>query len=164
MGLEPQSKKKPGPLERIRQIFDGSTLAMIKTDALACDYPAARNKGESDWCLMRILVGFCTRSGAVLSAIEGALSRSEQAMAWTLIEHGAKFTIWMGDANFGVWSVVAQAHRYGQDALVRMTRARAARLSGGRPLYQERAGRSSGRPLHGINQPRGPSEKQSRAD
>jgi hypothetical protein len=135
VGLAPQSKKKPQPLDRIRQILDGSTLAILKTKALASDYAVARNgHGTSDWCLMRILVGFCARSGAVLSAIEGALKSSEQAMTWTLIEQAAKFTIWMGDSNFGVWSVVAQALRYKQDALVRMTRARAGKLSGGRPL------------------------------
>lgn len=55
-------------------------------------------------------------------------------MTWTLIEQAAKFTIWMGDANFGVWSIVAQALRYGQDVLVRMTRVRAAKLCAGRPL------------------------------
>lgn len=32
--------------------------------------------------------------------------RSEQAMAWTLIEAAAAFTIWIGDRNSGVWSVV----------------------------------------------------------
>ena len=84
---------------------------------------------------MRIVVGFCVRSGAVLSALEGAMQRSEQAMAWTLIEAAAAFTIWIGDRNFGVWSVVAQAVRYRQDVLVRLTRARAAKLAGGRPLH-----------------------------
>lgn len=135
VGLSPQSKKKPRPLERVRQILDGSTLAMQRTDALADCYPPARNAlGASDWCLMRIVVGFCVRSGAVLSAIEGALSRSEQALTWVLIEQAAKFTIWMGDANFGVWSVVAQALHYDQDVLVRMTRVRAAKLAAGQPL------------------------------
>jgi hypothetical protein len=84
---------------------------------------------------MRIVVGFCARSGAVLSAAQGAMQRSEQAMAWTLIEAAAAFTLWIGDRNFGVWSVVAQAVRYRQDVLVRLTRARAAKLARGRPLH-----------------------------
>jgi hypothetical protein len=80
------------------------------------------------------VVGFCARSGAVLSALEGAMQRSEQAMAWTLIEAAAPFTLWIGDRNFGVWSVVAQAGRYRQDVLVRLTRARATKLARGQPL------------------------------
>ncbi len=135
VGLAPAPRKRSGPTERTRQILDGSTLAVLVTPRLAADYPPARNQsGKSDWSLMRILVGFCARSGAVLSALEGALQRSEQAMAWTLIEAAAPFTIWIGDRNFGVWSVVAQAGRYRQDALVRLTRARATKLAGGQPL------------------------------
>jgi len=33
------------------------------------------------------------------------VQQSEQAMAWTLIEAAADFTIWIGDRNFGIWSM-----------------------------------------------------------
>ena len=136
VGLAPAPRKRPGPAERTRQILDGSTLAVLVTPLLAAAYPPARNQsGKSDWSLMRIVVGFCARSGAVLSALEGAMQRSEQAMAWTLIEAAAAFTLWIGDRNFGVWSVAAQAVRCRQDALVRLTRARAAKLARGQPLH-----------------------------
>jgi hypothetical protein len=116
--------------------LDGSTLAVLVNPLLAAVYPPARNQsGKSDWSLMRIVVGFCARSGAVLSAAEGAMQRSEQAMAWTLIEAAAAFTLWIGDRNFGVWSVGAQAVRYRQDVLVRLTRTRAAKLARGQPLH-----------------------------
>lgn len=122
--------------ERPRQILDGSTLAVLLTGSLAKAYPPARNQnGASDWCVMRIVVGFCARSGAVLSAIEGAVQRSEQALAWELMEKAVRLTIWIGDRNFGVWSVVAQAVRYKQDVLVRLTKARATKLCMGRPLH-----------------------------
>ena len=135
VGLASAPRKRPGPAERTRQILDGSTLAVLVTPLLAAAYPPARNQsGKSDWSLMRIVVGFCARSGAVLSALEGAMQRSEQALAWTLIEAAAAFTLWIGDRNFGVWSVVAQAVRYRQDALVRLTRARATKLARGQPL------------------------------
>jgi hypothetical protein len=135
VGWVAQPKKKPGPTGRTRQLLDGSTLAILFTPSLGRAYPPARNQnGASDWCLMRIVVGFCARSGAVLSALEGAMQRSEQAMAWVLMEQASAFTIWIGDRNFGVWSVVAQAARYRQDVLVRLTGARAAKLSRGRPL------------------------------
>jgi hypothetical protein len=135
VGIEPAPRKKPGPAQRTRQLFDGSTLALLLTAPLALAYPPARNQnGASDWCLMRIVVGFCARSGAVLSAIEGAVHQSEQALAWRLMEGAAAFTIWIGDRNFGVWSVVTQAVRYRQDVIVRLTQARAAKLCRGRPL------------------------------
>ncbi len=135
VGWVPQSQPPPGPAERPRQLLDGSTLAVLFTPSLGRVYPPARNQnGASDWCLMRIVVGFCARSGAVLSALEGAMQRSEQALAWVLMAQASAFTIWIGDRNFGVWSVVAQAARYRQDVLVRLTRARAAKLCRGRPL------------------------------
>jgi hypothetical protein len=136
VGLAPAPRKRPGPAQRTRQILDGSTLAVLVNPRLAAAYPPARNQsGKSDWSLMRIVVGFCARSGAVLSALEGAMQRSEQAMAWTLIEAAAPFTLWIGDRNFGVWSVAAQAVRYRQDVLARLTRARATKLAGGQPLH-----------------------------
>jgi hypothetical protein len=135
VGLAPAPRERPGPAERTRQLLDGSTLALLVNPTLAAAYPPASNQnGASDWSLMRIVVGFCARTGAVLSALEGAMQRSEQAMAWTLIETGAAFTIWIGDRNFGVWSMAAQAVRHRQDVLVRLTQARAAKLACGRPL------------------------------
>jgi hypothetical protein len=135
VGGAPESKNKPEASKRARQLLDGSTLALLLTPQLARAYPPARNQsGASDWCLMRIVVGFCARSGAVLNAQEGAIQQSEQALAWGLMAAAAAFTIWIGDRNFGVWSVVAQAVRYHQDVLVRLTRARAAKLCRGRPL------------------------------
>jgi hypothetical protein len=102
VGLAAASRDRPGPAERTRQLLDGSTLALLVSPLLAGTYPPASNQnGASDWSLMRIVVGFCARSGAVLSALEGAMQRSEQAMAWMLIEAAAGFTIWIGDRNFG---------------------------------------------------------------
>ena len=136
VGLAPAPSQRPGPAQRTRQILDGSTLAVLVNPRMAKDYPPASNRsGKSDWSLLRIVVGFCARSGAVLSALEGAVQRSEQAMAWTLIEAAADFTLWIGDRNFGIWSVAAQAVRCQQDTLTRLTRARAAKLTRGQPMY-----------------------------
>jgi len=135
VGEEPAPARAPAPDRRRRQLFDGSTLEMLATKSLAAAFPPARNQhGVSDWCVLRILVGFCAKSGAVLSACCGPVSCSEQAMAWSLLECGRKFTVWIGDRNFGVWSVVAQARRFHQDVVVRLTRVRARRLCGGRPM------------------------------
>ena len=135
VGGAPAPRKKPGPDQRSRQLLDGSTLAVLRTPELAAAYPPARNqRGASDWCLMRIVVGFCARSGAVLSAVEGAVEQSEQTLAWALMDTAAAFTIWIGDRNFGIWSIVAKAVSCGQDVLVRLTGERAAKLCQGRPL------------------------------
>jgi len=134
-GLAAFPGQRPGPAQRPRQILDGSTLAMLTNPLLAAAYPPSRNQtGLSDWSLMHIVVGFCARTGAVLSAVEGSRFQSEQMLAWSLMAVAAKFTIWIGDRNFGVWSVVAQAVQHRQDVVVRLTKSRAAKLAGGQPL------------------------------
>ena len=115
------------------QIFDGSTLAVLANPSLTKAYPPATNQhGCSDWCLMRVVVGFCAFTGVVLSAVEGPMCLGEQTLAWSLMAQAVAGTVWIGDRNFGIWSVAAQALRYRQDVIVRLTHARAARLTGGR--------------------------------
>lgn len=129
------TRRAPPPQRRVRQLLDGSTLAMLRTPELVREFSAGQNQqGDSGWCLMRILVGFCAKTGAVFSACCGAQEQSEQAMTWTVMEHAAAFTVWIGDANFGVWSIVAQATRFRQDVLVRLSAGRARRLCAGQPL------------------------------
>jgi hypothetical protein len=138
MGMVAAPLQQPEPDQRTRQLLDGSTLAMLVNPVLAKGYPPARNQhGASDWSLVRIIVGFCARSGAVLSALDGAMDQSEQRMAWALFETAAAFTVWIGDRNFGVWSVAAQAVRYRQDVLVRLTKSRAAKLARHQPLHSK---------------------------
>jgi hypothetical protein len=114
------------------QILDGSTLPALTNPALAKAYPPTRNQhGPSDWCLMRVVAGFCLWTGVVLGAVEGSLLLSEQALAWTLMSQALAGTVWIGDRNFGIWSVVAQALHCRQDVIVRLTQSRAARLTKG---------------------------------
>jgi hypothetical protein len=136
VGYDPATRRAPGPAGRTRQLLDGSTLGMLATPDLVKAFPPASNQqGDSDWCLMRILVGFCARSGAVLSAITGPVQQSEQALAWVLMAQARRFTVWIGDRNFGVWSVVAQAVHCHQDALVRLTKTRALKMCAGQPMF-----------------------------
>lgn len=134
-GGESGGRTAPPPPRRTRQLLDGSTLAMLQTPNLAKEFSPGKNQqGDSGWCLLRIVVGFCAKTGAVFSATCGAQEQSEQAMAWSLMEHAAAFTVWIGDANFGVWSIAAQATRFHQDVLVRLSLSRARRLCAGQPL------------------------------
>lgn len=135
VGWGPAGNQKPGPLQRVRQLLDGSTLKALATPQLALEYPPAQGRnGASDWCLMRIVVGFCARSGAVLSAIQASTQEGEQRLAWQLMAQAARWVIWIGDRNFGIWSILAKAVLHDQDALVRLTRARAKKLMGKRKL------------------------------
>ena len=134
-GAKSLARSKPGVHQRQRQLLDGSTLSILATPELVADFPSASNQnGASDWCMMRILVGFCARSGVVLSAVTGAVQRGEQALAWEVMEKAKAFVIWIGDRNFGVWSVTAQAVRYNHDVLVRLSKARADKLRKGRSM------------------------------
>jgi len=113
------------------QLLDGSTLAVCANPSLLKAYPSAKNQhGSSDWCLMRVVVGFCLWTGVVISAMEGSVLVSEQVLAWSLMAQGLAGTVWIGDRNFGIWSVVAQALHCRQDVIVRFTKARAAHLTG----------------------------------
>jgi hypothetical protein len=121
---------------RTFQLIDGSTLAMLRTNALAKAYAPARNQsGSSGWCLMRVVAGFCAVTGVVLSAAEASVLISEQTLAWGLMQCAAAATVWIGDRNFGVWSVVAKALLHNQDAIVRLSKPRARRLAGGKQWF-----------------------------
>ncbi len=114
------------------RLLDGSTVPMLANPALAKAYPPARNQhGSSDWCLIRVVAGFCLCTGVVLSAVEGSVVLSEQVLAWTLMAQALADTVWIGDRNFGIWSVVAQALHCHQDVIVRLSKPRAARLAKG---------------------------------
>ena len=135
VGWKQQGPQKPSPLHRPRQLLDGSTLKVLATPELAQEYPQARGKKRiSDWCVIRIVVSFCARSGAVLGATQAATKQSEQRLAWQIMAQAAPGVIWVGDRNFGIWSMAAQAVKHHQDVLVRLTRARAKKLMGKKKL------------------------------
>jgi Transposase DDE domain len=135
VGCKPKGNKKPDLLKRSRGLLDGSTLSVLLTPQLGKEYPPARGRaGISNWCMMRIVVAFCARSGAVLSAIQAETKQGEQRLAWQLMAQAARWMIWIGDRNFGIWSVAAQAVKHNQDVLVRLTKSRAKKLMGKRKL------------------------------
>ncbi len=160
VGGESGGRTAPPPPRRTRQLLDGSTLAMLQTPGLAKEFSPGKNqRGNSGWCLLRIVVGFCAKTGAVLSATCGAQEHSEQAMAWSLMEHAEAFTVWIGDANFGIWSIAAQATRFHQDVLVRLSPSRARRLCAGRPLRSGEERWITWNPTHADKVPPGTERK-----
>lgn len=129
--LEASRRANRSPAEqRLRLWIDGSTLRVLANPKLSSRFPPARTRhGDTDWCLMRICVAFCCRCGAALHATLASQYVGEQAMAWQLMLHAQAGTIWIGDRNFGVWSVAAQATHGRQDVLVRLSRDRAKALA-----------------------------------
>jgi hypothetical protein len=52
--------RQSGVALRSFQLIDGSTLPVLWNPSLGKAYPPALNQhGRSDWCLMRVVVGFC---------------------------------------------------------------------------------------------------------
>lgn len=112
-------------------LLDGSTLRVRPHGNLAQRFaPAANQHGPSYWCLIRVVVGFCARSGLALVTGLGPETVSEQALAVPLILRAATAHLWIGDRNFGVWRIVRAAVQAQSQVLVRLTETRARRLLG----------------------------------
>lgn len=126
----PSSPPEASPQSRSRVWIDGSTLRVKAHPQISKRFAAARTRnGDSDWSLIRICAAFCSRCGAVLYAALSGHYVSEQTLAWELMLQAQAGTIWIGDRNFGVWSVAAQAVRCRQDVVVRLSRDRAKALA-----------------------------------
>jgi len=111
-------------------LLDGSTLRVRPYGNLAKRFaPAANQHGDSYWCLIRVVVGFCANSGLALATGLGPNTVSEQALAVPLILRAAAH-LWIGDRNFGVWRIARAAFQTHGHVLLRLTEVRARRLLG----------------------------------
>jgi Transposase DDE domain len=81
------------------------------------------------WCVVRVLAAFCLTTGAVLDCAVGSLKASEQALTAALLTGTWLKSLFVGDRNFGVYSVVRTIVGAQGQAVVRMTKSRAARLA-----------------------------------
>jgi len=112
-------------------LLDGSTLRVRPHGNLAKRFaPAANQHGPAYWCLIRVVVGFCARSGLALVTGLGPETVSEQALAVPLILRAAAARLWIGDRNFGVWRIARAAFQAQGQVLLRLTEGRARRLLG----------------------------------
>jgi len=114
-------------------LMDGTTFLLRPESALVQHYGRHRGGGkETYWVVMRAVVAFDLHSGAVISAAEGSLHRSEQALAAELLAQASCGDVYVGDRNFGVFSVLQAARHYKAKVLVRLTRQRARALHRGK--------------------------------
>jgi len=115
----------------ILALLDGTTVRLRPHGTIAQDFASNRNKhGRPYWCLMRVVVGFCTLSGAALDCAIGSLRLSEQALAAQIILGSAAKCLFIGDRNFGVFQIVQAARHADHALLVRLTEVRARKLLG----------------------------------
>ena len=77
-----------------------------------------------------MVAAFCLKLGVVLDCALGDLKQSEQALCAQLLAAGSWFKwIFVGDRNFGVYSVVRSATAASAHVLLRLTEARARKLA-----------------------------------
>lgn len=145
-----------GQAQRIRQLaqgvewrglrvnlLDGSTLRLRPHPKIAAAFPPHRNgqqkrrHAKGYWCLMRVVVSFCARTGVVLGCALGPSRTSEQRLAVRLLWQAGERELFLGDRNFGIFWIVQVIRQVKAHALLRLTEVRARKLVAG-PL---RAGR-----------------------
>jgi len=131
-------KQLMGVEEKRRPAFflDGTTLRMPHTRALVAAYPPTRNQhGVSHWPIMRILVAHDLYTGLAMRPVWGPVNGdqavSEQGLLEDAIGRLADSSVLCGDANFGVFSVAYVAAKHHHPVVLRLTEARAQRLTAG---------------------------------
>lgn len=111
-------------------LLDGSTLYLSPEPELVEHYGRHKNgQGETYWVVMRVVVAFCLRTAALLGVAEGPLAHSEQRLAKTVLAQAQANSLYVGDRNFGIFSVVQAARHYGLWVLLRLTQQRAHALA-----------------------------------
>jgi putative transposase len=116
-------------------LLDGTNLRVRPFGDLSKIFsPHSNKKGKGYWCLLRVVGGFCLRSGLVLASAIGSQSDSEQALASRIILAMRAKTLIVGDRNFGVFRIAQVAREAKAAVLLRLTAARAKNLLGKEPL------------------------------
>lgn len=115
-------------------LLDGSTIRLRPHPAIVQAYrphrngQQRRNGQQGYWCLMRVVVNFCARTGAALSCAMGAVTDSEQALAVQLLWQALGTELFIGDRNFGIFRIVQVVRQLKANALLRLTEVRARKL------------------------------------
>lgn len=112
-------------------LLDGTTVRARPTPELVQQYGQPKNQhGTAYWVLIRVVVAFCLFSGALVGLVDGPGHTSEQALTALLLAQPLVDSVYVGDRNFGVFSV-AQAIRHAHGwAVLRLTRGRARAIVG----------------------------------
>lgn len=110
-------------------LLDGSTIRLPPFGDIPGLFKPHGNQRKGHWCLMRVVVGFCLRSGFAVACALGSEAKSEQVLACGLILAAQTKALFLGDRNFGIFRIVQTARQAQAQVLVRLTRSRALRLA-----------------------------------
>jgi hypothetical protein len=112
-------------------LMDGTQVRLRPFPQTAAQFPPSANQcGQAYWVLMRTVVIFCAHTGLTLASALGPTTLSEQALVVPLILKGLASSLYLGDANFGVFWIVHTVVQARAQCLVRLTQSRAAKLLG----------------------------------
>jgi hypothetical protein len=113
-------------------LLDGSTTRLRPFEDIPKQFPPHSNQHQKKtyWCLMRVAVTFCCRTGAALDCALGSTHLSEQALGCEIILRALGHCLFLGDRNFGVWRIVQAARHVHKHVLLRLTDVRAVKLLG----------------------------------
>lgn len=114
-------------------LLDGSTVRLRPLGNIPTRFAPHRNQAKAPpyWCLMRVVVGFCARTGAALDGACSSLGRSEQVLACRIIlRRAVGACLYVGDRNFGIFRIAQTARAVGSHVLLRLTESRARKLRG----------------------------------
>ena len=107
-------------------LVDGSTVRLRPLGTIPKRFPPHPSRSQTPyWCLMRVMVGFCARTGVVLGSAMAAVSVGEQALLAQLLPQLPSLSLIVGDRNLGVFSVVQAAAAAQVQTLLRLTAPRA---------------------------------------
>lgn len=110
-------------------LLDGTTMLLQASPKLIEHYGRHSNQhGASHWPLLRMVASFNLQSAALEQLEEDTIKVSEQELTRRMLRKKVSIsdgvahpTVYVADANFGVYSVMASVTESGADALVRLT-------------------------------------------
>lgn len=110
------------------RLLDGSTHRLPPKADIIANYgrPPGNQEGNDYWVQVRSLVACDAFTQAVVGMNAGPITQSEQALLPAVLqEDPVEAAVYLGDQNFGVYSVVQALHGTGKHALLRMKKQRA---------------------------------------
>lgn len=114
---------------RVR-LLDGTTFRLRPYGDLAETYGQSSNQyGSNYWVNARAVAAFDLFSQATVGAVEGPLTSSEGHLVWDLLQQDIdEGSIYIGDRNFGIYTVLQAMHAAKQACILRLTQERAQAL------------------------------------
>jgi hypothetical protein len=117
---------RPAWKERYVQLLDGSTFSLAPTQELRDAFPPATNQyGPSHWPILRVVVAHDLDSGLVCRPEYGPMygedNECESSLTRKLLPRLPRYSLILGDGNFGIFIVAYEAKQASHDVLFRLS-------------------------------------------